>query len=266
MSYQAIFYDLRNHIGYVTLNRPQVLNAVNQQMRREIIDVCERMRADSEVRACIFTGAGERAFSTGFDLKEGAAQSDDQSLFAQRHGRRQPGIHFHHQAISSMDKPTIAAIRGYAVGGGLEVALACDLRVAAEDAMLGMMEVRRGRLGGSGGTQRLPRLIGTANALELCLTGELVNAAEAFRLGLVNRVVPVDRLMAVAEDIATKICLGAPLSVIAIKEAITKGVELPIDQGLQLESELGLALSTTEDQKEGARAFAEKRPPVWKGR
>jgi enoyl-CoA hydratase/carnithine racemase len=258
MSYQAIVYDVRNHIGYVTLNRPQVLNAVNQQMRREIIDVCARMRADSEVRACIFTGAGERAFSTGFDLKEGAAQSDDQSLFTQRHARHQPGIHFHHQAISSMDKPTIAAIRGYAVGGGLEVALACDLRVAAEDAMLGMMEVRRGRLGGSGGTQRLPRLIGTANALELCLTGELVNAAEAFRLGLVNRVVPVDRLMAVAEEIATKICLGAPLS--------GKGVELPIEQGLQLESELGLALSTTEDQKEGARAFAEKRAPVWKGR
>lgn len=266
MSYQAIVYDVRNRIGYVTLNRPQVLNAVNQQMRREIIDVCERMRKDPEVRVCIFTGAGERAFSTGFDLKEGAGQTDDQSLFAQRHARRQPGIHFHHQAISSMDKPTIAAIRGYAVGGGLEVALACDLRVAAEDAQLGMMEVRRGRLGGSGGTQRLPRLIGTANALELCLTGELVNAAEAFRLGLVNRVVPVDRLMLVVEEIAAKICLGAPLSVIAIKEAITKGAELPIEQGLQLESELGLALSTTEDQKEGARAFAEKRPPVWKGR
>jgi enoyl-CoA hydratase/carnithine racemase len=266
MSYQAIVYDVRNHIGYVTLNRPQVLNAVNQQMRREIIDVCERMRRDPEVRVCIFTGAGERAFSTGFDLKEGAAQTDDQSLFAQRHARRQPGIHFHHQAISSMDKPTIAAIRGYAVGGGLEVALACDLRIAAEDARLGMMEVRRGRLGGSGGTQRLPRLMGTANALELCLTGEPVNAAEAFRLGLVNRVVPVDRLMPVAEEIAAKICLGAPLSVIAIKEAITKGVELPIEQGLQLESELGLALATTEDQKEGARAFAEKRPPVWKGR
>ena len=266
MNYEAIIYDVKNHIAYVTLNRPEVLNAVNQQMRREIIDVCEQARRDPEVRVCIFTGAGHRAFSTGFDLKERASHGEEPSLFAQRHARNQPGIHLHHQAISAMDKPTIAAIRGYAVGGGLEVALACDMRVAAEDAKLGMMEVRRGRLGGSGGTQRLPRLIGTAKALELCLTGELIDAAEAFRLCLVNRVVPVEQLMGAAEEIATKICLGAPLSVIAIKEAITKGVELPIDQGLQLEGELGLALSTTEDQKEGSRAFAEKRPAVWKGR
>ncbi len=266
MNHQAIIYNIKNHIGYVTLNRPEVMNAVNHQMRREIIDICEQVRRDPEVRVCIFTGAGDRAFSTGFDLKERAPQGEEQSLFAQRHARHQPGIHLHHQAISAIDKPTIAAIRGYAVGGGLEVALACDIRVAAEDAKLGMMEVRRGRLGGSGGTQRLPRLIGTAKALELCLTGELIDATEAFRLCLVNRVVPVEQLMTAAEEIAAKICLGAPLSVIAIKEAITKGVELPIDQGLQLESELGLALSTTEDQKEGSRAFAEKRPPTWKGR
>lgn len=266
MNYQAVIYEIKNHVAYVTLNRPEVMNAVNQQMRREIIDVCDQVRRDPEVRACIFTGAGDRAFSTGFDLKERASDGEASTLFGQRHAERQPGIHFHHQAISSLDKPTIAAIRGYAVGGGLEVALACDMRVAAEDAKLGMMEVRRGRLGGSGGTQRLPRLIGTAKALELCLTGELVDAAEAFRLGLVNRVVPVERLMPTAEDVAAKICLGAPLSVIAIKEAITKGIELPIDQGLKLEGELRLILSTTEDQKEGSRAFAEKRRPVWKGR
>lgn len=266
MNYQAIIYEIKNHVGYVTLNRPEAMNAVNQQMRRELIDVCDQVRRDPEVRVCILTGAGDRAFSTGFDLKERASDGESSSLFGQRHAGRQPGIHFHHQAISSLDKPTIAAIRGYAVGGGLEVALACDIRVAAEDAKLGMMEVRRGRLGGSGGTQRLPRLIGTANALELCLTGELVDAAEAFRLGLVNRVVPVEQLMTTAEDIAAKICLGAPLSVIAIKEAITKGVELPIDQGLKLEGELRLLLSTTEDQKEGSSAFAEKRRPVWKGR
>lgn len=266
MNYQAIIYEIKNHVGYVTLNRPEVMNAINQQMRREIIDVCDQLRRDPEVRVGIFTGAGERAFSTGFDLKERPPQGGEPSFFAQLHARDRPGIHLHHQAISAMDKPTIAAIRGYAVGGGLEVALACDIRVAAEDAKLGMMEVRRGRLGGSGGTQRLPRLIGTAKALELCLTGELVDAAEAYHLCLVNRVVPVERLLGAAEEIAAKICLGAPLSVIAIKKAITKGVELPIDQGLRLESELALALSTTEDQKEGSRAFAEKRPPAWKGR
>lgn len=266
MNYQTIVYELKDHIAHITLNRPEVMNAVNQQMRREIIDACEQVRHNPQVRVCIFTGAGDRAFSTGFDLKERTSDAEASTLFGQRHAERQPGIHFHHQAISSLDKPTIAAIRGYAVGGGLEVALACDIRVAAEDAKLGMMEVRRGRLGASGGTQRLPRLIGTAKALELCLTGELVDAVEAFRLGLVNRVVPVEELMPTAEEIAAKICLGAPLSVIAIKEAITKGVELPIDQGLKLEAELRLILSTTEDQKEGARAFAEKRRAVWKGR
>ena len=266
MNYQAIVYEVKDHVARVTLNRPEVMNAVNQQMRREIIDICEHVRRDSEVRVCIFTGAGDRAFSTGFDLKERTSENEAAGLFSQRNARHQPGIHFHHQAISALDKPTIAAIRGYAVGGGLEVALACDIRVAAEDAKLGMMEVRRGRLGGSGGTQRLPRLIGTAKALELCLTGELIDAAEAFRLGLVNRVVSVEQLMPAAEEIAAKICLGAPLSVTAIKEAITKGIELPIDQGLNLEGELGLFLSTTEDQKEGSRAFAEKRKPVWKGR
>ena len=146
------------------------------------------------------------------------------------------------------------------------MALACDMRVAAEDAKLGMMEVRRGRLGGAGGTQRLPRLIGTAKALEICLTGEPVNAAEAYRIGLVNRVVPAGQLMSVAEEIAGKICLGAPLSLIAIKEAITKGVDLPLEEGLKLESDLAMLLSATEDQKEGSRAFAEKRPPQWKGR
>ena len=243
------------------------MNAINQQMRREIIDVCDQLRRDPEVRVGIFTGAGERAFQHRL-RSEGAAASGSENRVFSRSSMHATGrvSHLHHQAISAMDKPTIAAIRGHAVGGGLEVALACDIRVAAEDAKLGMMEVRRGRLGGSGGTQRLPRLIGTAKALELCLTGELVDAAEAYHLCLVNRVVPVERLLGATEEIAAKICLGAPLSVIAIKKAITKGVELPIDQGLRLESELALALSTTEDQKEGSRAFAEKRPPAWKGR
>lgn len=266
MNYATIVYEIKNNIGYITFNRPEVMNAINSQMSREIIDVCEQVTREPEVRVCIFTGAGERAFCTGLDLRERARETEELTFFAKRRARNQPRIHSHHQAVAAIDKPTIAAIRGYAVGGGLELALACDMRVAAEDAKLGMMEVRRGRLGGAGGTQRLPRLIGTAKALEMCLTGEPVEAAEAYRLGLVNRVVPVERLMTAAEEIAAKICLGAPLSVIAIKEAITKGVELPIEQGLKLESELGLTLSTTEDQKEGSRAFAEKRPPVWKGR
>lgn len=266
MNYETIIYEVKNHIGYITLNRPEVMNAISFQMNREILDVCDQVRRDPAVRVVILTGAGEKAFCTGLDLKERAKEVDETTLFDKRRARNLPGIHSHHQAMAAIDKPTIAAVRGWTVAGGLEMALACDIRVAAEDAKLGMMEVRRGRLGGAGGTQRLPRLIGTAKALEICLTGEPVNAAEAYRIGLVNRVVPADQLMAAAEEIAGKICLGAPLSLIAIKEAITKGVELPLDEGLKLESELAMLLSNTEDQKEGSRAFAEKRPPQWKGR
>jgi enoyl-CoA hydratase/carnithine racemase len=266
MNYETIIYEIKNHIAFITLNRPEVMNAINRQMRRELIDVCDQVTRSPEVTVVILSGAGDRAFCTGLDLKERARETPDLTFFHRRRAAVQPGIHSQHQAVAAIDKPTIAAIRGYAVGGGLELALACDMRVAAENAKLGMMEVRRGRLGAAGGTQRLPRLIGTAKALELCLTGEPVDAAEAHRLGLVNHVVPNDQLMSKAEQLAAKICLGAPLSVIAIKEVITKGVELPLDQGLKLESELSLALSTTEDQKEGSRAFAEKRSPAWKAR
>lgn len=266
MDYLTIIYEVKNHIGYITLNRPEVMNAISLQMTHEILDVCDQARRDPAVRVVILTGAGEKAFCTGLDLKERATDIDETTIFDKRRARNLPGIHSHHQAVSAIDKPTIAAVRGWTVAGGLELALACDIRVAAEDAKLGMMEVRRGRLGGAGGTQRLPRLIGTARALEICLTGEPINAAEAYRVGLVNRVVPADRLMSTAEEIAGKICLGAPLSLIAIKEAITKGVELPLQEGLKLESELAMLLSNTEDQKEGSRAFAEKRPPQWKGR
>jgi enoyl-CoA hydratase/carnithine racemase len=266
MNYTTLIYEVKNHIGYITLNRPEVMNAISYQMTREILDVCDQARRDPAVRVVILTGAGEKAFCTGLDLKERAQETDETTVFDKRRARNLPGVHSHHQAVAAIDKPTIAAVRGWTVAGGLELALACDMRVAADDAKLGMMEVRRGRLGGAGGTQRLPRLIGTAKALEICLTGEPISAQEAYRVGLVNRVVPADQLMSTAEEIAGKICLGAPLSLIAIKEAITKGVELPLEEGFKLESELAMLLSNTEDQKEGSRAFAEKRPPQWKGR
>lgn len=266
MSYDNILYDVTDHVATITINRPESMNAISYKARDELHDACSRVSADPDVWACIITGAGERAFSTGLDLKERAREVDDSTFFDKRRTRNRAGNQGQNMVVATMEKPTIAAIRGYAVGGGLELALACDIRVAAEDAKLGMFEVRRGRLGGGGGTQRLPRLIGMAKALELSLTGEAVDAHEAFRIGLVNKVAPVDSYMDVAREIARKICLGAPLSVIAIKEAITQGMQLPLERGLKLESELGLTLSTTEDQKEGSRAFAEKRPAVWKGR
>lgn len=266
MSYENILYEAADHVATITLNRPEVMNAISYRARDELVDACGKVSADRDVWACIITGAGERAFSTGLDLKERAGEVDHATFFDKRRERNRPSVHSQNRAVAALEKPTIAAIRGYAVGGGLELALACDIRVAAEDAKLGMFEVRRGRLGGGGGTQRLPRLVGMAKALELCLTGEAVDASEALRIGLVNKVAPVDGYMDAAREIAAKICLGAPLSVIAIKEAITRGCQLPLEQGLKLEGELGLALSTTEDQKEGSRAFAEKRPAVWKAR
>lgn len=266
MTYENVLYDVTDHVATITLNRPEVMNAISYKARDELVDACGRVSADSDVWACIVTGAGDRAFCTGLDLKERAMEVEDSTFFERRRVRNRPSILSQNMAVATLEKPTIAAIRGYAVGGGLELALACDIRVAAEDAKLGMFEVRRGRLGGGGGTQRLPRLIGMAKALELCLTGEAVGAEEALRLGLVNKVASVDSYMEVAHEIASKICLGAPLSVIAIKEAITKGLQLSLEQGLKLENELGLALATTEDQKEGSRAFAEKRSAVWKAR
>jgi enoyl-CoA hydratase/carnithine racemase len=165
-----------------------------------------------------------------------------------------------------MTKPTIAAIRGYCIGGGLELALACDMRIAAEDAKLGLAEVRRGLIPGGGGTQRLARLIGTAKALEMCLTGDTVSGSEAHRLGLVNAAVPAGEVLKAAEELAGRILRGAPMSVGFIKEAINKGIELPLEDGLRLEADLSALVGTTEDSKEGPRAFAEKRPPVWKGK
>ncbi len=264
--FETILYDVHDGIARVTLNRPEAMNAITHRMAKEIIEVCAAIHDDPAVRVAVLTGAGERAFCTGLDLKERARETEAPTLFDRRRARNQPGIRSQSQAVAALDKPVIAAIRGYAVGGGLELALACDIRVASHDAKLGMMEVRRGRLGGSGGTQRLPRLVGVARALEMCLTGEPVDAAEAYRIGLVNRLAEPEAVVEAAEDIARKICLGAPLSVIAIKEAIRKGSELPLEQGLLLENDLGMLLGTTEDQKEGSRAFAEKRPPHWQGR
>ena len=183
MEYQNILFEVTDHVATITLNRPESMNAINYKTRDELHAACGQVSADSDVWVCIITGAGERAFCTGLDLKERAREVDDSTFFEKRRVRNRSSMHGQNLPVATMEKPTIAAIRGYAVGGGLELALACDIRVAAEDAKLGMFEVRRGRLGGGGGTQRLPRLIGMAKALELSLTGEAVGAEEALRLG-----------------------------------------------------------------------------------
>ena len=264
MAFETILFEVRDQIAFVTFNRPEAMNAMNRQMTRELIEDCRQIEEDAAIRLAIFTGAGERAFSAGMDLKERAG--GEYSFIERRQQKVAAAIHSQTRAVAAVTKPTIAAIRGYCVGGGLEFALACDMRVAAEDAKLGLTEVRRGIIPGSGGTQRLARAIGTTKALEMCLTGDTVSGSEAYRLGLVNAAVPAGDVLKAAEDLAARILKGAPMAVTFIKEAVTKGIELPLEQGLRLEADLSAVIATTEDSKEGPRAFAEKRAPVWKGR
>lgn len=265
MEQRTVLYEVKDRLAWITLNRPEVMNAINQEMAGEIVSACHAAEEDETVRVVVLKGAGERAFSTGMDLKE-RSQAGSPSVLERRQLKTAPGIRTPSQAVAAISKPTIAAIRGYAVGGGLELALACDVRVASEDAKLGLTEARRGILPGAGGTQRLARIAGLAKALEICLTGELVDAREAQRIGLVNAVVPVPEVEPEAVRFAHLFLKGAPLSLRYIKEAIYKGIELPLEQGLRLEADLAALVGTTEDGREGPRAFAEKREPVWKGR
>ena len=265
MEYRYVIYESKEQVGWITLNRPEVMNAINQEMSGEIVSACRRAEVDEGARLVIFKGAGEKGFSAGMDLKERAERTF--SPIERRQLKVTPAaINMPTQAVAVITKPTIAAINGYAVGGGLEIALACDIRIASEDAKLGLTEVRRGMLPGSGGTQRLTRIVGIAKALEICLSGQLVDAKEALRIGLINEVVRTEELLAAAERLAKATLKGAPISLRFIKEAITKGMELPLDQGLRLEADLSALIATTEDCKEGPRAFAEKRAPVWKGK
>jgi enoyl-CoA hydratase/carnithine racemase len=264
MDFQTIIFETRDQIAFITLNRPDSLNAMNRQMTRELVDVCQQLEEDSGIRVAIFTGAGEKAFSAGMDLKERAETAF--SPIERRQQKLTNKIYTQARAVAAITKPTIAAIRGYCVGGGLEFALACDLRVAAEDAKLGLTEVRRGIIPGAGGTQRLTRAVGITKAMEMCLTGDTVSGLEAKSLGLVNNVVASADVLKAAEDLAGRILKGAPMSVAFIKEAIKKGVELPLEEGLRLEADLSALIGSTEDAREGPRAFAEKRVPVWKGK
>lgn len=260
-----VLYEKRDRIAYITLNRPEAMNALNVPLRRLLLEALINFRDDDGLWVAIITGAGERAFSAGADLKEMSARRQAESAG----DRRDPfwGV----EAVSlnrglKLWKPVIAAINGYCLAGGLELALACDIRVAAEHAEFALTEVIRGILPGGGGTQRLPRVIPVNIALEMMLTGGRISAAEAYRLGLVNHVVPAAEVLAKAEEVARRICEAAPLSVRAIKEATYRGLDATLDEGLRIEALLANAIHYTEDSKEGPRAFAEKRPTQFKGR
>jgi enoyl-CoA hydratase/carnithine racemase len=250
-----VIFEKNGPVAYVTINRPERLNACDFDTYGLLADYWRQFRDDPELRVAILTGTGERAFCAGSDVK---------SNYVER-----PGVEPHNAPFAVMFdlyKPIIAAINGHANGGGLEQALACDIRVAAEHAQFGLGEVRLGWLPGGGGTQRLPRLIPLGRALELLYTGNRIGAAEALRLGLVDYVVPKNQLMEKCEAIAAEICKSAPLAVQRIKQAALRGLDMPLGDGLKLERELYEWLQKTEDAREGAVAFTEKRPPYWKGR
>ena len=260
MSYENLLLEKRDQIAFVTINRPKVLNALNEKTVEELDACFKGLQKDPEVGAVILTGAGEKAFVAGADINELAAYSARQAM------ERALGGQAVFSRIENLGKPTIAAINGFALGGGCELALACTIRIASQTARMGQPEVKLGIIPGYGGSQRLPRLIGKGLALQMILTGEPVSADDALRWGLVNQVVPPDQLLAVAEGIAKKIVANGPLAVQYCMEAVHRGLNMSLEEGLHLEGTLfGMSFST-EDMREGTRAFLEKRPARFGGR
>ena len=243
-------YEKKGKIAVITLNRPEALNAFNGDMLEKFSRVLLDFRDDEDAWVLIITGAGDKAFSAGFDLKEAVPKTFPPMITR--------GL--------EIFKPMIAAVNGVALGGGLEVALACDFRIASENAKLGVPETRWGLIPGWGGTQRLPRIISSTKAAEMLLMAKVIDAKEAYEIGLVNKVVSSSELMNAAMDWATKICELGPLAVRAAKKAIVKGSSLPLEKGLRLEEELFGLLRETEDAKEGPKSFAKKRKPEFKGK
>jgi enoyl-CoA hydratase/carnithine racemase len=250
-----VIFEKRAAVAYVTINRPERLNACDFETYTRLSEVWAEFRDDPALRVAIFTGAGDRAFCAGSDIK---------SNYVEQVGAENAKSPY--RVMLELTKPIIAAVNGHANGGGLEQALACDIRVAAEHAQFGLGEVRLGWLPGGGGTQRLPRLIPLGRALEMLYTGKRIDAREALRLGLVDYIVPMSQLIARCEEIAAEICKSAPLAVQKIKEVVLRGLDLPLAEGLKLEQEMYQSLTKTEDAREGARAFAEKRSPNWKAK
>jgi enoyl-CoA hydratase len=260
MAFENLLYEKRSGIGYVTINRPEKLNALNRKTMEELYACFQDIGKDDEVRAIILTGAGEKAFVGGADINELAVQTPVEGKEMSVRGQKILDL------IEHLGKPVIAAINGYALGGGCELALACTLRIAAESARLGQPEVKLGLIPGYAGTQRLPRLVGKGRALEMLLSGDPITASEAYRIGLVNQVVPAQELIATAEKLAHKIMANAPLAVKFALEAVSHGLEMPEAEGQFLEATLFGLCCTTADMKEGTRAFLEKRPARFTGK
>ena len=253
----VLIYEKRDKIAYITINRPERMNAMNAETFGKLAEVIRDVDKDPDVWVAIVTGTGDKAFTSGADLKE--------YITRQIEGPGQQYTMYEHYNQLPSNKPFIAAINGYCLAGGLELALSCDIRIASENASFGCPEVRWGVLHGYGAL-RLPRMIPMAEAMEMLLTGDFIDAQRALRIGLVSRVVPLDQLMPTAEAIARRICENAPLSVRVTKELVYRGANMPHNEGVHLVHSMMSSLYSTEDSKEGPRAFNEKRKPVYRAR
>jgi enoyl-CoA hydratase len=258
--YNTLFYEKKDTVGILTVNRPDKLNAISNELTEELEQLLDEIENDSQLRVLVITGAGDKAFVAGADINElverDASMGREVSRFRQKLFAR----------IENLPVPVIAAVNGYALGGGLELAIACNIRVASEKAQFGAPEVKLGIIPGDGGTQRLPRLVGLGRAMEMVLTGDFIDAQEAFRIGLVNRVVPHEELMESVMRLAQKIASRPPLAVKYAKEAVNRSQEGDTASGFALESYLHALACTTEDKKEGVSAFLEKRKGEFKGK
>src|SRR5712672_4852157 len=252
--------EKKNQIAYVTIDRPKVLNALNMATMQELWQVFSDLKDDKQIRVVILTGGGEKAFVAGADINELAKNNPAEAKAYTHKGQATLDL------IENLGKPVIACVNGFALGGGCEIALACTMRLASDNAKLGQPEVKLGILPGYGGTQRLPRLVGKGIAMQMILAGEMITAQEAHRIGLVNEVTAPAELIPRAEAIAAKIIANAPLAVQYAMEAVNKGMDMTLAEGLYLEAVLFAVACATEDKKEGTAAFLEKRAAVFKGK
>jgi enoyl-CoA hydratase len=260
LTLKNVLYEKKDAIAYVTLNRPKVLNALNQQTWEDLRAAFEDARDDTAARGVIITGAGDKAFIAGEDISELANVTAVEAQKSSSYGQAVLNL------IEDLGKPVVAAVNGFALGGGCETAMACTIRVASENAKFGQPEVKLGVIPGGGGTQRLPRLVGKGRALQLILSGEMIGAQEAYRIGLVNEVVPAADLITRAEAILKQIFANAPIAVKFALEVVNKGLETSLAEGLSLEAALFGLCAGTEDKKEGTQAFLQKRAAQFQGR
>jgi enoyl-CoA hydratase len=260
MEFKHIIYEKSEAIATITLNRPEVLNAFSKEVEDEVLQALEDVKNDENVRVVILTGAGEKAFSAGADIK---AMKGMNALKARELSLRGEKVC---TTLENFEKPIIAAINGYALGGGLEVAMACDIRIASENARMGQTEINIGLIPGWGGTQRLTRLIGRTKAKELVFTGKMIDAKTAEQLGILNMVVPADKFKETVRQFAAELAQKAPVALKVAKALINKGAEISLDAAVTLEREGFGVVASTEDLQEGVSAFTEKRKPIFKGK